>query len=155
MSSSSATLVIGLGNPLRGDDGIGVRVIEALRARALPDNVEVVDGGTRGLDLVNLMEAWPRVILIDAAHLGKEPGEFEKFTLDEVRLLGENASLSIHGAGLREALLLAQVLGVLPEQVVICGVQPAHLDWRDELSPEVEAALPDLVEAVLTEVGSG
>jgi len=125
-----------------------------LRARTLPENVEVVDGGTRGLDLVNLMEGWPRVILIDAAHVGKEPGQFVRFTLDEVRLLGDDDPLSIHDAGLREALLLAQVLGVLPGEVVIYGVQPTHLDWRDELSPAVQAALPDLVNAVLNKVGS-
>jgi hydrogenase maturation protease len=123
-----------------------------LRAQTLPESIEVVDGGTRGLDLVNLMEGWPRVILIDAANLDKEPGQFARFTLDEVRLLGDDDPLSIHGTGLREALLLAQVLGVLPEQVVIYGVQPAHLDWRDELSPEIEAALPELVAALLNEI---
>ena len=150
---SSATLVIGLGNPLRGDDGVGVRAAQALRTRTLPENVEVADGGTRGLDLVNLMEGWPRVILIDASHVGRTPGEFMRFTLDEVRLLGDDDPLSIHDAGLREALLLAQVLGVLPEQVIIYGVQPAHLVWRDGLSQEVEATLPELVDAVLEEVG--
>jgi hydrogenase maturation protease len=148
-----STLIVGLGNPLRGDDGLGVRAAELLAGRALPAGVEVVDGGMPGLDLVNLMEGWPRVILIDAAHLGKAPGQFARFTLDEVRLPGDNDPLSIHDAGLREALLLAQVLGVLPEQVIIYGVQPAHLGWQDELSPEVEAALPELVDAVLEEVG--
>jgi hydrogenase maturation protease len=146
------TLVIGLGNPLRGDDGVGVQVAELLAGQALPDGVEVVDGGTGGLDLVNLMEGWPRVILIDAAHVDGSPGEFVRFTPDETRLLDETEHVSIHEAGLGDALLLAQVLGVLPGEVVIYGVQPATLEWRRGLSPQVEAALPALVAAVRSEV---
>jgi hydrogenase maturation protease len=146
------TLVVGLGNPLRGDDGIGVRVAQALIARPLPAGVEVVDGGTQGLALVNLLEDRRRAILVDAANVGRAPGEFVRFTPDEVKLLGEGRGLSIHEAGLRDVLLLAEVLGVLPAQVVILGVQPANLEWDQDLSPAVQAALPELVAAVLEEL---
>jgi hydrogenase maturation protease len=149
-----STLIVGLGNPLRGDDGVGVRVAESLAGLALPDAVEVVDGGTPGLELVNLMEGWLRVILVDAAHVGREAGQFVRFTLDQARLPGQDEHLSIHAAGLRDALLLAQVLGVLPDEVIIFGVQPACLDWHEGLSPEVEAALPALVQSILKEVSS-
>jgi hydrogenase maturation protease len=148
------TLIIGLGNPLRGDDGVGVRVAGALVGQVLPGGVEVVDGGTPGLELVNLMEGWPRVILVDAANVGREPGQFVRFSLDEARLLGDDERISIHAAGLRDALLLAEVLGTLPEEVVIFGVQPACLDWQEGLSLQVEAALPDLVQSILNKVGS-
>jgi hydrogenase maturation protease len=148
-----SALIIGLGNPLRRDDGVGVRVAELLAGRALSDGVQVVDGGTPGLELVNLLEGWPRVVLVDAANVGQEPGQFVRFTLDQVQLLGEDEHISVHGAGLRDALLLAQVLGVLPDQIVIFGVQPASLEWREGLSPEVEAALPDLLQSILKEVG--
>jgi hydrogenase maturation protease len=154
MAAVPDTLIIGLGNPLRGDDGVGVRVAQVLAKRVLPGGVEVVDGGTQGLALVNLMEGWPCVIVVDAANVGREPGEFVRFTLDEARLLGEDEQISVHGASLRDALLLAQVLGVLPDQVVVFGVQPASLDWREGLSPEVEMALPDVVQSILKEVGS-
>jgi len=146
-----ATLVIGLGNPLRGDDGVGVRVAQMLATQALPPDVEVVDGGTQGLGLVNLMEGRRRVILVDAADVGRAPGEFVRFTPDEVRLLGDEAHLSVHAGGLRDALLLAQALQVLPDEVIIFGVQPAHLEWDSALSPEIEATLPDLIAAVLEE----
>ncbi|MBS1253863.1 MAG: Hydrogenase 1 maturation protease [Anaerolineales bacterium] len=147
-----STLVIGLGNLLRGDDGVGVRVAEALATRDLPDDVEVVDGGTHGLGLVNFMEGRQRVILVDAADVGESPGEFRRFTLDEARLLGDDRHLSVHAAGLRDALLLAQALDVLPDEVVIFGVQPANLEWYSALSPQVKAALPDLITAVMTEL---
>jgi hydrogenase maturation protease len=146
------TLVIGLGNPLRGDDGVGVRVAQALASQALPPDVEVVDGGTQGLGIVNLMEGWQRVILVDAADVDSPPGQFVRFTLDEVRLLGDEQQLSVHAAGLRDALLLAQALNMLPPEVVIFGVQPANLEWNSTLSPEVETVLPSLMTAVLAEI---
>lgn len=150
-----ALIVIGLGNPLRGDDGVGVRVIEALKEQALPDGVEVVDGGTQGLGIVNLMEGWQRVILVDAADMGQDPGQFVHLTLDEILLPGDNQKLSIHNAGLRDALLLARALKTLPNEVILFGVQPANIDWVSHLSPEVEAAVPDLVAAVLAEAAHG
>jgi hydrogenase maturation protease len=150
--SLPTTLVIGLGNLLRGDDGVGVRVAQMLARQTLPSDVEVVDGGTQGLGLVNLMEGRQRMILVDAADVGKTPGEFVRFTLDKVVVLGDDQHLSVHTAGLREALLLAQALKILPDEVVIFGVQPANLDWTNALSPEVEATLPDLITAVLSEL---
>jgi hydrogenase maturation protease len=149
------TLIIGLGNPLRGDDGVGITVARALAERMLPDDVEVVDGGTQGLGLVNVMEGRQRVILVDAADVGRVPGQFVRFALDEAHLRGDDQPLSVHAAGLREALLLAQALGALPDQVIIFGVQPAKIDWDDALSPEIEATLPALVEAVLAEALHG
>jgi hydrogenase maturation protease len=148
----ASTLVVGLGNTLRADDGVGARVAQALIEEALPGDVEVVEGGTLGLDLVNLMEGRRRVILVDAAEMGRPPGEFVRFGLDRVSLLGEDQYVSVHAAGLRDALLLARVLGVLPEEIVIFGVQPASLEWRETLSPAVEARLPHLIASVLAEL---
>ena len=127
-------------------------MIEALAALPLPRGVEVVDGGTPGLGLVSLMEGRQRLIVVDAANVGKAPGEFVRFTPADAHLLGEDQHLSVHGAGLRDALLLAQALQALPEEVVIVGVQPANLDWDDELSPQVEAAIQRIVGRILEEL---
>jgi hydrogenase maturation protease len=150
-----ATLVIGLGSPLRGDDGVGIRVAQAVAANILPPHVEVVDGGTPGLGIVNLFEGRRRVIVVDAADMGVPPGQFRRFTLNEARVRAEGDHLSVHAPGLGDALLLAQALNLLPDEIVIFGVQPAHLEWDSGLSSQVEAALPDLVAAVLAEIVSG
>lgn len=150
---SGDTLVIGLGNPLRGDDGVGMRIADLLTRRALPDGVEVAHGGTGGLELVNLMEGWPRVIVVDAAEVGQAPGGFVRFALDEAHLVGGDQHLSIHAAGLRDAVLLAEVLGVLPDEVIIYGIQPAALEWNESLSPQVEAAIPAILSSILEELG--
>jgi hydrogenase maturation protease len=132
-----------------------VRVIQTLVAEALPEGVEVAEGGTQGLGLVSLMEGWRRVILVDAANVGQPPGGFVRFTPQEARLLGGDQRLSIHDAGLRDALLLAETLELLPEEIVIYGMQPENLDWDDGLSPQVEAAMPELVKAILDDLGAG
>jgi hydrogenase maturation protease len=147
-----ATLVVGLGNPLRGDDGVGIRVVQALAEYDLPHNVEVLDGGTQGLGLVNLLEGQQRVIFVDAADVGQTPGNFVRFTLSEARLLGNETQLSVHTAGLREALLLAQALKMLPPEVIIFGMQPESLAWESGLSPPVEAGLANLISAIMVEL---
>ena len=153
--SHSPVLVVGVGNPLRGDDGVGVAVVQNLARLALPEDVQIVDGGTLGLGLVNLIEGVRRVLLVDAADLGREPGEHMCWRLAEARLPGEDGHLSVHSAGVRDALLLAQALDCLPEDVVIVGVQPANLEWNTGLSPRVQAALPQITQAILAELGLG
>ena len=101
--SPRVTLVVGLGNPLRGDDGIGPRLASELARRQLPPGVRVIDGGSGGLDLLRLWDGWPRVVIVDAADVAQEPGRFVRFTPDEVRLLGTDDRFSLHHAGLAEA----------------------------------------------------
>ena len=81
-----SVLVLGLGNPLRGDDGVGPRVVEELTRRGLPDGVMTLDVRTGGLDLLHTLEGWKRVVAVDAADVGREPGQFVRFTPDQVRL---------------------------------------------------------------------
>jgi hydrogenase maturation protease len=145
-------LILGLGNPLRGDDGIGPRVVEELNRRGLPEGVTALDGGTGGLDLLHVLEGWERAIIIDAADVRREPGRFARFTPDEVRLVGTTDVTSFHNAGLAEALALADAVGQPLPELVIFGVQPAHISWGEGLSEVVETALPALVDAVLDEI---
>ena len=147
------TLVVGLGNPLRGDDGVGPRLVDELLRRQLPPWVSVVDCGSGGLDLLRLWDGWPRVVVVDAADVAQEPGRFVRFTPDEARLLTADDRFSMHNAGLAEALALARALQMPLPSIVVFGVQPQQLDWQEGLSPAVTATLPELVEAVLREVG--
>ncbi|MCX6027748.1 MAG: hydrogenase maturation protease [Chloroflexi bacterium] len=142
-------LVLGLGNPLRGDDGIGPQVVEALLRRGLPDGVEALDAGSAGLGLLNLLDGPQRVIVIDAADVGLAPGQFVRFTPDDAHLLAAGDTTSFHQAGLTEALALARALDRPLPEIVIFGVQPASMEWGEGLSPAVEGAVTRVVEAVL------
>lgn len=158
MATHPSILVIGLGNPLRGDDGIGPRVVEELIRRGLPEGVTALDGGTGGLDLLQVLEGWERVVVIDAADVGRErgreilPGQFVRFTPDQAWLAQAADRFSLHYAGLSEVLALANALGRALPRMVIFGVQPAEVGWGEGLSPAVEAALPALTDAVLEEI---
>jgi hydrogenase maturation protease len=145
-------LILGLGNPLQGDDGVGCRVVEALGARALPDNVEVTDGGTPGIGLLNLLEGRMRVIIVDAAEMGLAPGEFRRFTPDAIALTGAAQRLSLHRSGVADALALAQALKIELPDIVFFGVQPARVEWSDVLSPAVQDAVPRVIDAILDEL---
>ena len=147
------TLVLGLGNPLRGDDGIGPAVIKWLQARDLPSGVVAIDGGMRGLELVLTLADYRRVLIVDAAEIGRAPGEWERFTPDLLRLK-DGPLTSLHAAGLAEVLALSETLGVLPEEVVIFGVQPARLDWSPGLSAEAQGAVSEVGHALLQEIRS-
>ncbi len=145
--------VIGIGNPLRGDDGVGPRLIEVLRRHPLPDDIVLIDLGLGGLDLLPLLEeGWEKVIIVDAADLGCPPGSFRCFTPQEARLLREDSPLTLHNAGVSEVLALAEALERPLPPMLIFGVQPSRLEWVEGLSREVERALPALAEAVLKAV---
>jgi hydrogenase maturation protease len=141
-------LILGLGNPLQGDDGVGCRVAEALEQRALPAHVEVLDGGTPGVGLINLFEGRARVILIDAAEIGQEPGTVVRFLPEDVSLTGSSERFSLHRSGVADALNLARALSIQLPEIVVFGVQPARVNWDEALSPAVQAAVPRVIEAI-------
>lgn len=154
---TAGTLILGLGNPLRGDDGVGVAVIAALRTAGLPAGVDLLDGGTPGLEIVLLLQGYRRAVIVDAADVGREPGEWLRFTREEVVLgsgdLGQMGA--VHTAGLAEALRLGEALRVLPEEIVLYGVQPLEVGWEPGLSDAVAAAVPAVCAAVQAEVARG
>lgn len=158
-------LILGLGNSFRGDDGIGPAVIAALQAYVrsaegedsvapLPPDVELVDGGTPGMETALLLEGYQRVIIVDAANLGRAPGEWIRFTPVDVALGPADMRGTLHSAGLPEALALAEALEILPSEIVIFGVQPLETGWASGLSRPVREAIPALCEAIVAEVSA-
>ena len=146
-------LVLGIGNLLLGDEGVGVRIIEAIRERAMPEDVEAADGGTGGADLVDLMAGRRKVIIVDAAEFDGRPGDILRFTAADLGRR-ESIGLSLHDLGLAEALTMMRRLGCEPEEVVIFGVKPKDMSPGLDLTAEVAAAVPKVVELVLAELSS-
>lgn len=143
------TLVIGLGNPLMGDDGIGLAALEQLNgSRQLPGGVELVDGGTWGMNLLPLIESAETVILLDAIRLGRPAGTVIELEGDAVpRRLAHK--LSPHQIDLGEVLAVAALRGTLPQRLYAIGLEPAVVEMRTSLSPAVEAALPLMLARVV------
>ena len=137
--------VIGLGNPLMGDDGLGVQAIERLQAQyEMPSSVEVVDGGTWGMRLLPTIEDAESLLLIDAIDLGMPPGTEVELARDEIPRTFA-LKLSPHQIDVAEVLALSEVRGRLPDQMVAIGLQPAHIAFGSPLSQKVEGRLDALV----------
>ena len=139
-------LVLGVGNVLVGDEGVGVHALRALEQERWPRGVCLVDGGTGGLHLLGLLHGYPRVILIDATRDGAPPGTVAQF---RARVADDLPSaLGAHDLGLRDLIAAAALLGPLPEIEVIT-VSVAHLKPMTlELSPPVAAAVPEVARRV-------
>ena len=151
VSTVKPVLILGLGNPLQGDDGVGCRVAQELEGHTLPDEVEVMDGGTPGVGLLNLFEGRQRVIIVDAAEMGQAAGSVVRFRPEDVTLTGSAQRFSLHRSGVADALALASELKLALPEIVVFGVQPECVDWNDSLSPHVQAAVPQVIQAVLNE----
>jgi hydrogenase maturation protease len=142
-------LVIGLGNPLMGDDGLGLAALAALRERwTFEPEAELVDGGTWGMNLLYMIEDADRVLFLDAIDVGAPPGTLIVLERDRLpRLLG--TKLSPHQIDLRDVLALAELRGTLPRDAVAMGFQPARVEMSTELSPMLRRGLPGLLRQVV------
>jgi hydrogenase maturation protease len=164
----ASILVLGIGNILLKDEGVGVHVVQAMADQAakgtlkLSDDVELFDGGTFGIDLLDTIAGRRKVIVIDAVQVTAEeasdpskigPGAILRLTADDLARR-ETADLSLHQVGLFETLTMARQIGSAVGEVVILGIVPKTLDSGLELSPEVAAAAAKVIELVLQEIGS-
>jgi hydrogenase maturation protease len=150
-------LVLGIGNVLLRDEGVGVAVARHLLDDAasnglpLPDGVRVVDGGTLGLDLLGLVESTDRLILVDAVHVGGPPGSVSIIRDDDVHgaLAGH---VSPHQVGVGDLIAVARLAGVLPGHVTLIGIQPGSLEIGLDLTPPVAAAVSIAADLVRREL---
>ena len=145
-------LILGVGNILLRDEGVGVRLVEAMGDLSLPDGVELLDGGTSGVDLIDDVADRDKVIVVDSVCADVEPGTILRFGLDEL-VAKAGQMLSLHELGLLETFMAAGQLGCAPREVVIFGVQPADVAPGLELSGTVARLVPRLVELVLADAG--
>ena len=145
------TLVLGLGNILLRDEGVGVRVVQAMERMELPRDVELFDGATAGLDLIDVLADRRKVIVIDAIEGGAEPGTVLRLGPEDLAPCN-GKGVSLHEIGLLEALTVARQLGTAPHEVVIFGIKPKVVDYGLTLSPEIAQLVPRIIESVLAEL---
>ena len=152
MPARPRKLFLGIGNVLQHDDGVGVRAAGVMAGLPLPPNVEVVDGGTAGLDLASLVEKRDLVVVVDAIDAGDQPGAIYKLTPAQL-VPYLSTDLSLHDAHLLQGLDETSLRGVAPKQVVVLAVQVGDVLDGMGLSPPVEASLCRLVALGLGELG--
>lgn len=144
---SAHILVLGIGNILRKDDGVGISVIDGLREKHLPKNVALLDGGTAGIDLLTYLEDLDRLIIVDAIYADGKPGDIRVLAGEELR--DRDIFLSGHYGRLSDILDMVGALWKRPETVII-GIVPADCEsYEMGLSPEVANAVPRVTDLVL------
>lgn len=154
MTVAARTVVIGLGNVVMSDDGLGVRTVQRLTERCdVGDDVDVVEGGTAGLLLLGYIADARQVVLVDAIETGGEPGSVVRLDgADWTRAFA--VRMTPHDVGLADLLVAARLSDVWPERLVLHGAQPARTDLGTELSPAAARAVDPLVDAIVADLCS-
>lgn len=145
-------VVLGLGNLIRCDDGVGIHAIQRLLSgKLVPSGVEIMDGGTLGLQLLPAIEDATHILVLDAVNTGAAPGTIVRYAMTELEPLP--GSPSVHQIGFADMLEgLRWMNKFLNKTIVLLGVQPEQTGWGENLSPTVESALPALIQATLKEL---
>ena len=145
------TAVLGLGNLVHSDDGVGVHAIQRLqRDPRVPPGIVLLDGGTHGLGLLPHVLGFSRLLVVDAVDAGEPPGTVVRF--EGSALHGLPGKSSVHQLGFADMMVALKLLGEAPPELVVFGVQPLSTEWSSELTPPVLEALPALLDAVLRQL---
>lgn len=148
-SAAHRLVVLGVGNELMGDDGVGVWAVRALRAAGVDNSAELIEAGTSLLDALDLVPPGAAVVVIDAAAGGHPPGSVYRFRLED---LVAQRGISLHETSLPEAFGLARLAGAAFEKVIVIGVEPARVEPGVGLSPQLQEKMPTILAAIRAEV---
>jgi len=150
-SSEKRIAVIGVGNLLLGDEGVGVHTVAELKKNILPPAVKVIDGGTAGIDLLYHLEDANYAIIVDCIQADAAAGTIFRIPFEELATGSPAETVSLHDLSLKDMLFLAKYLGRLPP-TVIYGVQPETVRFSDQPSQSVRGAIPRLIELIKEEI---
>jgi len=149
---SKRIVVLGLGNILLMDEGFGVHLDESLKTQKQPKNIELIDGGTAGLDVLLTLKNVDKLIIVDAIKDDKPAGTVYRFSAHEVLDSSPMSALSLHHVSVMEALALIKHTHHAPDEIIIYGVEPKEINWGTSLSEEIQTKIPEVRELVHTEL---
>ncbi|MBC8322380.1 MAG: HyaD/HybD family hydrogenase maturation endopeptidase [Candidatus Marinimicrobia bacterium] len=149
LEKSPDILVMGLGNILLQDEGVGVHIVRKLEKKFhFNPLIEIVDGGTIGIELLSNIEGKKKVLFVDAVNFGKKPGHIQKLIGEEIMTV-MLTKLSEHQTGLTEILSTAKLMDIKNEELILLGVQPSSIDMGLDLSNDLETACEKVIDVIL------
>jgi hydrogenase maturation protease len=148
-----STLVLGLGNLVHADDGLGVHAIHRLQQDSrVPSGVVLMDGGTQGLSLIHHISGFKRLLVIDAIDAGREPGTLIRLEGGAVDKL--QGKPSVHQLGFADLMIALKLLGDSPGEVIVIGMQPQSTDWSSELTAPIRNSFDSLLTGIIDQLKS-
>lgn len=147
--STRRVLILGIGNTLRGDDGLGVHIVRQMEESGtrLPAGIDLLDGGTAGFDLLGLIEGYDKIVIVDALRTDDRPGSIYRFTPEHAA--GQRARFSLHEVGIMEVIRMLRILDRDPE-IEFVGIVPENIsDIDTTISEAVRESVPRAVEVIL------
>jgi hydrogenase maturation protease len=151
VTSSSQVAIVGVGNMLLSDEGVGIHVVRALKEISLPSHVKIFEFGTRGLEILEAVEGFRKMVVVDAVRSGAPPGSIKRWRLGELIDASAPRMTSLHEMDLLTILKIGRATARLPNEVVIVGIEPKVLSAGLELSPELKAKFRELLDLVVKE----
>ncbi|MFC1846370.1 hydrogenase maturation protease [Chloroflexota bacterium] len=145
------TVVLGVGNLLLRDEGVGIHLIQKLAEVLDRADVDIIDGGTDPDIVTRIGEDVDKLIVVDAASAGDKPGTIYRFDIKDLES-GSPDTLSLHEIGIVDSIKMMSLIGKQPESVTVIGIEPGTIDFGLELSPELNERLPKMIEVVLNEI---
>ncbi|MFI4912168.1 MAG: HyaD/HybD family hydrogenase maturation endopeptidase [Sedimentisphaeraceae bacterium JB056] len=152
MTEKFPILVLGIGNILLSDEGVGVKVVYEMQNKELPSGVELYDGGTAGADLLDVIANRKKVIVVDAIEGDYKPGTIVKFALDDIEQAKITWLGSLHDVNIKDTFEMTKLLGCRPQEITCVGIKPASIECGTELTPQIKEAIPHLVNCVFKEI---
>ena len=149
MEKETKLKIIAVGNDLYGDDGIGNAVLNALSQIPEMKEIELIDGATDALGLIDHFEGTEHIIIVDAAQMWEKPGTVKVFSREDVKLKIKMDHLSVHGISLAETFDIAQAVDSLPEKITIIGIEPKNIGISETLSDVVTKSIPEVVSNIM------
>ncbi|MDD3818501.1 MAG: hydrogenase maturation protease [Actinomycetota bacterium] len=153
MLSAEDIKIIGFGNKYRSDDGLGIRVIEEIKGLDSFKDIDVIDGGTSGIDLLFLAKTCKKIIIVDALDVGIDTDDVICIKVNDIEefIKKDCKSLSLHDLNLSDILKLIKTLKIDVE-IIIIGIKPVNIDFGENLSPEIERKIPQIISMIKEEI---
>lgn len=155
-ANKSPIIIVGVGNVLCSDEGVGIHVIDRLKKMDMPPYVSVFDCGTNGMAVLEALDGAEKGIIIDAASMGGAPGSIYRFTIDEILSMKSNLFrlVSLHQFDLISTLKVAQITHVykIPDDVIVIGIEGKNYDFSLKLSSEVENSISTVIDMIMEDV---
>jgi hydrogenase maturation protease len=146
-------VVLGLGNLLMSDEGIGIYIVnKLLKHTAKFSNTEFMDAGTGGLTVLHLIANRKKAVIIECALMGQAPGTIRRFTPDDVKSIKQVSHFSLHDVDILKVLDISKQLGECPQEIIIFGIEPAKIEMGSVLSPELSSNLENYIQLISNEL---